>query len=155
LKTAHLTVQEFAVAAIHIVLDPAKTRYLALRFQGRRLPDFEQSLSPPPLQYARTLRSCGRFNGMSSTAEAAKNTVEIGKKHILDQRLRIVRQRELIARLERDGSPDLVANAVRLLAEMVQACGRMEAEYAAAQERLSKATVDELSLAKVEQDTPM
>jgi hypothetical protein len=46
LKTAHLTVQEFAVAAIHIVLDPAKTRYLALRFQGRRLPDFEQSLSP-------------------------------------------------------------------------------------------------------------
>ena len=80
---------------------------------------------------------------MSSTAEAAKNTVEIGKRHILDQRLRIERQRELIARLERDGSPDLVANAVRLLAEMEQACGRMEAEYAAGQERLSEATVDE------------
>jgi hypothetical protein len=31
---------------------------------------------------------------MSSTAEAAKNTVEIGKKHILDQRLRIERQRD-------------------------------------------------------------
>ena len=80
---------------------------------------------------------------MSSTAEAAKNTVELGKKHILDQRLRIERQRELIARLERDGSPDLVANAVRLLAEMEQACGRMEAEYAAGQQRLSEATVDE------------
>ena len=80
---------------------------------------------------------------MSSTAEAAKNTVELGKKHILDQRLRIERQRELIARLERDGSPDLVANAVRLLAEMEQACGRMEAEYAAGQERLSEAAVDE------------
>ena len=36
---------------------------------------------------------------MSGTAEAAKNTVEIGKKHILDQRLRIERQRELIERL--------------------------------------------------------
>jgi hypothetical protein len=44
---------------------------------------------------------------------------------------------------ERDGSPDLVANAVRLLAEMEQACGRMEAEYAAGQERLSEAAVDE------------
>ena len=77
---------------------------------------------------------------MSSTAEAAKNRVEIGKRHILDQRLRIERQRELIERLERDGSPDLVANAVRLLAEMEQACGR---RYAAGQERLSEATVDE------------
>jgi hypothetical protein len=92
---------------------------------------------------------------MSSNAEAAKNRVEVGKKHILDQRLRIERQRELIVRLERDGSPDLVANAIRLLAEMEQACGRIEREYAAAQERLSEATMDELSLAKVEQDTPM
>jgi hypothetical protein len=37
------------------------------------------------------------FLGMISATAAAKNTVEIGKKRILDQRLRIERQRELIA----------------------------------------------------------
>jgi hypothetical protein len=54
---------------------------------------------------------------MTSTAEAAKNTIEIGKKHILDQRLRIERQRELIQRHERDGYPGLVADAIRLLGD--------------------------------------
>ena len=92
---------------------------------------------------------------MPNPAVGAQTPAEIGKTNILDQRRRIDRQRELIARLERDGSPDLVADAVRIFAEMEQACGRMEAEYAAAQERLSEATLDELSLEKVEQDTPM
>ncbi len=91
---------------------------------------------------------------MTKPAEAAKNTVVVGKKHILDQQLRIGRQRELLAKLERDGHADLVAKALRLLAEMEQMLGTMEADYAAAQERLSRSSVDEPSLAKVERDTP-
>jgi hypothetical protein len=92
---------------------------------------------------------------MSDTATAAKKTVEVGKKQILDQRLRIERQRGLIATHERDGYPHLVAEAVRLLGDMERALARMEAHYAKAQERLAEVTVDEPSLAQVERDTPM
>jgi len=92
---------------------------------------------------------------MSDIALAAKKTVQVGKKQILDQRLRIERQHELIARHERDGYPDLVADAVRILSEMERALARMEAHYAKAQEHLAEVTVDEPSLAKVEGDTPM
>ena len=88
-------------------------------------------------------------------AEAAKHTVEIGKKHVLHQQQRIARHNELIAKLERDGHRDLIAEALRLLAEMKQTLAEMEAHQAAAQERLVKFTVDEPSLAKVERDCPM
>jgi hypothetical protein len=77
------------------------------------------------------------------------------EKQIFDQRLRIERQHELIARHERDGYPDLVADAVRTLGEMDRALARMEAHYAKAQEHLAEVTVDEPSLAKVERDAPM
>ena len=40
---------------------------------------------------------------MKTPAETAKNTVEIGKKHIATQCQRIERQDALIKRLERDG----------------------------------------------------
>jgi hypothetical protein len=92
---------------------------------------------------------------MSDPAVAAKKTVEVGKKQILDQRLGIERQLRLIARHERDGYPDLVAEAVRILSGMRRALARIEAHYAEAQERLAQVTVDEPSLAKVERDTPM
>jgi hypothetical protein len=69
------------------------------------------------------------------TTPADKNTVEIGKKHILDQQLRIARQRELMAKLERDGHPDVVADARRALTEMEQMLVQMEVDYAEAQER--------------------
>jgi hypothetical protein len=85
----------------------------------------------------------------SPTAEA-QTPVEIGKTNILDQRRRIDRQRELIAGLERDGSPDLVADAVRILGEMEQALAQMEAHHAAAQEQTPEASVDEPNSAKVE-----
>jgi hypothetical protein len=39
--------------------------------------------------------------------------------------------------------PDVVAKARQLLAEMEQTLARMQAEYAAAQERLAQAAVDE------------
>jgi hypothetical protein len=87
---------------------------------------------------------------MDSPAEAAKNTFEIGRKHILDQQLRIVRQRELIAKLERDGHPDVVAVALRVLAEMKQTLSGMEKHYAEARERLTQS-----GLAKIERHKPM
>jgi hypothetical protein len=92
---------------------------------------------------------------MSDNAVAAQNTVEVGKKQILDQCFRIERQLHLIARHERDGYPDLVADAVRILGDMERALARMEAHHAKAQEHLAQVTVDEPSLAKVERDTPM
>ena len=92
---------------------------------------------------------------MTTPAEAAKNSIMIGRKHIIDQQLRIARQRELMAKLERDGHPDVVADARRALTEMEQMLVQMEVDYAAAQERLAQVTVDEPSLAKVERDTPM
>jgi hypothetical protein len=70
------------------------------------------------------------------------------------QRLRIERQRHLIARHERDGYPDLVADAVRMLDEMERALARMEAHYAKAQEHLVQVAVDEPSLANVERNGP-
>jgi hypothetical protein len=103
----------------------------------------------------RTFRARWRFLVMATPAEAAKNTVEIGKRHIPNQQLRIARQRDLIAELERDGHPDVVAQARRMLGEMEEMLAQMEADYAAAQERLAQETVDEPSLAKVEKDTPM
>jgi hypothetical protein len=75
----------------------------------------------------------GRFYDMRNSAAAAKTTVEIGKKNILKQRLQIERQRALIAQLERDGPPNLVADAVRILGQMEQALAQMEAHRAAKQ----------------------
>ena len=68
----------------------------------------------------------------------------------LPQRTVLGFQRELVARLERDGSPDLVADAVRILGEMEQALAQMEAHHAAAQEQPLEDSVDEPNLAKVE-----
>jgi hypothetical protein len=103
----------------------------------------------------RTFGLGGRFYGMPDAAVAAKKTVEVGKKQILDQRLRIDRQRHLIARHERDGHPDLAADAVRMLGQMERALAEMEAHYARAQEHLAQVTVDEPSVEKVERDPPM
>jgi hypothetical protein len=46
--------------------------------------------------------------------------MDIGRTNIFDQPGRIERQRELIARLERDRAYDLVAEAVRFLAKIKQ-----------------------------------
>src|SRR5271166_5441764 len=91
---------------------------------------------------------------MTRSIKATKKIIEVGKKHMLDQRLRIERHKELTAKLERDGDPDVVAKARQLLADMEQTLARMQAEYAAAQERLAQATVEEPNDPKVERDTP-
>jgi hypothetical protein len=92
---------------------------------------------------------------MPTPAEAAKNTVELGKRHITNQRFRIERQRKLIAELKRDAHPDCAVKAVRTLGDMEKMLAQMEADYAGAQERLAQATTDEKSLRSVERDTPM
>jgi hypothetical protein len=92
---------------------------------------------------------------MTTPAEAAQNSVKIGRKHILDQQLRIARQRALMGELEGDGHSAVLANARRALIEMEQMLVQMELDYAAAQERLAQATMDKASLAKVERDTAM
>jgi hypothetical protein len=61
---------------------------------------------------------------MTDPAVAAKQLADLARKHIEDQQCRIVRQRELAARV-------------------------------AAEEHLSKLTVDEASVEKVVRDTPM
>jgi hypothetical protein len=99
-------------------------------------------------------RSGKRFQYMPIPAEAAKNTVELRKKHIIDQRFRIERQRKLIAELKRDAHPDCAVKAVRTLGDMEKMLAQMEADYAGAQERLAQATTDEKSLRSVERDTP-
>jgi len=88
---------------------------------------------------------------MTTPTEAAKNTVEIGKRHIADQCQRIEQQHELIKRLEQHGPIDLAAEAVRHLGQMKETLGQMEADYAGPQARLAQATVDE----EVEKDMPM
>jgi hypothetical protein len=69
---------------------------------------------------------------MHTPAEAAKNSAKIGKKNIVDQQLRIARQRELMTKLERDGHPDVIADARRALAEMEHMLVQMEVDYAGA-----------------------
>jgi hypothetical protein len=68
------------------------------------------------------------FRHMTRSVKAKKKIMEVGKKHVLDQRLRIERHKELTAELERDGQPDVVAKARQLLAEMEQTLARMQAE---------------------------
>jgi hypothetical protein len=92
----------------------------------------------------RTDEAGERFSNMKLPAEAAKNSVQIGRRHILDQKLRIERQRKLIEQLERDGDPSVLAEARRFLAEearrdlseMEQVLSQMEADFAAVQQRI-------------------
>jgi len=66
---------------------------------------------------------------MNSRAEA-KTALPVGKKQILDQQLRIGHHRDLMAKFERDGHLDLLAQARRQLVEMEQTLAQMEAVYA-------------------------
>jgi hypothetical protein len=86
----------------------------------------------------RTFGLTRRLYDMPNPVTEPQTPVEIGMTNILDQRRRIERQRELIARLERDGSPDLVAAAVRILGQMKQALALMEVQHAAGQEQPSE-----------------
>ena len=51
---------------------------------------------------------------MTRSIKATKKIIEVGKKHMLDQRLRIERHKQLTAKLERDGDPDVVAKGASI-----------------------------------------
>jgi hypothetical protein len=92
---------------------------------------------------------------MDDPAVAAKRLVELARKHIEDQHCRIARQREVMARYERASDIARLSDARRILEKMQKQLGRMTAAHVAAEEHLSKLTVDEASVEKVVRDTPM
>jgi hypothetical protein len=65
---------------------------------------------------------------MTSSSKSPRDTLAVGRKHILDQRLRIERHKEFSGKLERDGQPNVIAEARRLLCEMEQTLARMQAD---------------------------
>ncbi len=92
---------------------------------------------------------------MDDPAVIAKRLVELAKKHIEDQQCHIVRQRELMAKYERDKDAARLSKARRVLEKMQKQLAQMTAAHVAAKENLSKLTVDEESVEKVVRDTPM
>jgi hypothetical protein len=92
---------------------------------------------------------------MDDPAVAAKQLVELARKHLEDQQCRIARQRELIAKYEQDDDVARLSGARLVLERMQKQLAQMTTAHAAAEEQLSKLTVDEPSMEKVVRDTPM
>ena len=92
---------------------------------------------------------------MTDSAVTAKLLADLARKHIADQQSRIVRQRELMAKYERDNDATRLSEARRVLEGMQKQLAQMTAAHVAAEEHLSKLTVDEASVEKVVRDTPM
>jgi hypothetical protein len=94
---------------------------------------------------------------MDDPAVAAKRLVELVRKHIedQDQECRIARQREIMAKYERDDDTARLSEARRIVEKMQRQLARMMSAHVAAEEHLSKLTVDEASVEKVVRDTPM
>jgi hypothetical protein len=91
---------------------------------------------------------------MTDPAVTAKQLADLARKHIEDQQCRIVRQRELMAKYERDDDLARLSEARRVLEKMQKQLAQMTARLAA-EEHLSKLTVDEGSVEKAVRDTPM
>jgi hypothetical protein len=92
---------------------------------------------------------------MTDPAVTAKQLVDLARKHIEDQQNRIVRQRELMTKYERDNDVARLSEARRVLEKMQKQLVQMTAAHVAAEEHWSKLTVDEASVEKVVRDTPM
>jgi hypothetical protein len=84
---------------------------------------------------------------MEDSAVTAKQLVDLARKNI--------RQSELMAKYERDDDPARLSGARRVLEQMEKHLAQMTAAHVAAEEHLSKLTVDEASVEKVVRDTPM
>ncbi len=89
---------------------------------------------------------------MDDPAVTAKQLVDLARKHIEDQQCRIVRQRELMAKYERDKD---AVRLCRVFEKMQKQLAQMTAAHVAAEEHLSKLTVDEASVEKVVRNSPM
>jgi hypothetical protein len=92
---------------------------------------------------------------MTDPAVTAKLLADLARKHIEDQQNRMVRQRELMAKYERDNDLARLSQARLALEKMQKQLAQMTAAHMAAEEHLSKLTVDEASVEKVVRDTPM
>ena len=92
---------------------------------------------------------------MDDPAVTAKQLVDLARKHIEDQQIRIARQRELMVKFERDVDVARLSQARLVLEKMQRQLAQMTAAHIAAEEHLSKLTVDEASVEKVVRDTPM
>jgi hypothetical protein len=92
---------------------------------------------------------------MADSAVTAKLLADLARKHIEDQQNRMVRQRELMAKYERDNDLARLSQARVALENMQKQLAQMTAAHMAAEEHLSKLTVDEASVEKVVRDTPM
>ena len=64
---------------------------------------------------------------MDDPAVTAKQLVDLARKHIEDQQSRIVRQRELIAKYERDDDVARLSEARRVLEKMQKRLAQMTA----------------------------
>ena len=92
---------------------------------------------------------------MDDPAATAKQLVDSARKNIEEQQSRIARQRELMAKYERDNDAARLSGARIVLERMQRQLTQMTAVHVAAEEHLSKLTVDEASVEKVVRDTPM
>ena len=92
---------------------------------------------------------------MDDPAVTAKQLVDLANKHIEDQQCRIVRQRELLAKYERDDEMVRLSGARLVLERMQRQLAQMTAAHAEAEAHLAKLTVDEASVEEVVRHTPM
>jgi predicted oxidoreductase len=92
---------------------------------------------------------------MDDPAVSAKQLVELSKNHLAEQRHRIARQRELVAKYERDDDMARLSGARLILNRMEKRLAQMAAAHAAAEEHLSKLIADKPSVEKAVRNTPM
>jgi hypothetical protein len=92
---------------------------------------------------------------MDDPAVAAKQLVELSKRHIVVQERRIAQQRALVAKYLRDDDVARLPGARLVLEWMEKQLAQMTVAHAAAEENLSKLRADEASVEKVVRETPM
>ena len=85
---------------------------------------------------------------MDDRAITAKQLVELSKKHLKEQQRCVARQRELVARYERNGDEARLSGARIVLERLQKRLAQMTTAHAAAEEHLSKLTADEPSIEK-------
>jgi hypothetical protein len=92
---------------------------------------------------------------MDAPAVLAKQLVDLARKRIEEQECRIVRQRQLMGKYEQEDDVARLPGARLVLEWMQKQLAQMTKAHVAAEEHLSKLTVDEASVEKVVRDTPM
>jgi ribosomal 50S subunit-associated protein YjgA (DUF615 family) len=92
---------------------------------------------------------------MDEQAVTAKRLADLAQDSIEDQERRIARQRQLVGKYLRDDDVARLPGARLVLEWMEKQLAQMTVAHAAAEENLSKLTVDEATVEKVMRDTPM